>query len=156
MTTRHPDITMEEGNAQNVGQEKPSKKARIEQTSSSWEKTNGSPTSSNNKPEPDARQSPSIAALLDQPSPTFSPSSSTTTKQQQHFSPHATPPLAPVYESASQNQEHPQRTTGAVPEESSHPFPAPGYRPPSPASTPKGRRHSAQQINRTNNSNTTH
>ncbi|KAI7852338.1 hypothetical protein BDC45DRAFT_571278 [Circinella umbellata] len=137
------DITMEEGNAQNMGQEKSSKKARIEQTS--LRETNDSSNSSNYKQEPDARQSPSIAALLDQPSPTSSPSSSATTKQQQrHFSPHTTPPLASS-----------QRTNNNVSEETSSTFSTPGYRPPSPASTPKRRRRSTQDINRTNNNNTT-
>ncbi|KAI9252835.1 hypothetical protein BDA99DRAFT_563151 [Phascolomyces articulosus] len=163
--TRHDekkDVTLTEGNAQNMEQEQPSKKARIE--TSSWEKNNSPSTpssSTTNKQEPDARQSPSIAALLDKPSPTTSSSIATTNKQQsqppQHFSPHATPPLAPTYES-DPHQPHSHQPPTIVPEQNLPP-PAPGYRPPSPASTPKGRRHSAQEFNRNNDNNdnsTTH
>ena len=118
------DVTMAEANAQSVGQQQPSKKARVE---SSWEKTDSPPM---NKQEPDARQSPSIAALLDHPSPPQR-------RVQHNFSPHSTPPLPPAY---NNSRAHPH-SDDRLP-------PIPGYRPPSPASTPKERRQSAQQIAR--------
>lgn len=77
--------------------------------------------------EPDARQSPSIAALLDTSEDAHTP------PPIHHYSPHATPPLAPEITAET---EHP-------PPEAHLP---PGYRPPSPASTPKGRRHSMKHI----------
>lgn len=85
--------------------------------------------------EPDARMSPSIAALIDNPATT----QSNTPSPIHHISPHATPPLAHANESSSASTSHIHPAEGLFPT-------VPGYRPPSPASTPKGKRRSTQGI----------
>ncbi|KAI9315884.1 hypothetical protein BX666DRAFT_1952427 [Dichotomocladium elegans] len=107
------DVIMEEANAHAIQPEQPStKKTRVE--SPSW----------GGSSQPNARHSPSIAALLDEPTSPI------------RHSPHHTPPLTHACEvlksssdaglGASSSSQH-----SAVGHE-------PGYRPPSPASTPKG------------------
>lgn len=126
---------MEETESKDSGSREPSsKKARID---------------SPRMGQPDARHSPTIAALLDQPtsssasSPTSSSANVSSTSHPVHVSPHATPPLAHAHEA---------KATGALgggggggPSSSSRiSSTEPGYRPPSPASTPKGLRQQHQ------------